>query len=780
MTTPLDLFAAAIRAKAGVSGDRVSPCAILWPDYRREWDGLIPIARSHIPELLVLGEFHPDDRTGPAIWLRCMVDRTIDSPYVPADHPPIIYLPGVKRGQLRAGEDCPEALRPLVELMYRGVVWHHPNGRDWNVRAFLRLGPDGVPAGPGLDIASDGATRAALLRAIEKVFTDSSSDLHGRLDASDFNRFLGVKVERDMLLWLGDPTATRNSMDDNRWDAFRDEAKRKLRFDPDTGIDVEAGRRMAEGQGRWRDVWSRFEEMPAHFQQVPDVLRRSRSSDVLLPERPDRWPDINDQEEASLQNAVAELPNLTHAAACRKVQNLEEEHASRRRWVWARMGRSPFATVLRPLACLAEASAKSMGGQTPDDIARVYAERGWQADQAAREALALTPEGHEAVIKSAIRHLHEPWLRESAQAFQRAVRAHPSREPRVGTLADENECILFVDGLRYELGRRLATCIEDHELNADVLPRWAAIPTVTATAKPAVTPVAGGIAGDQLGADFQPVLRGSSRPITAPVLRESMREKGYVVVGDQSPDFRPAPTARGWLEAGSIDRHGHHHDSVEFSRLVDQELRSLVRQVVRLIEVGWRSIRIVTDHGWLLLPNGLPMVPLSKHLTASKWARCAVLAPRARPDVPCWPWHWNTYEEFASPSGIACFSKRPEYAHGGLSVQECLIPEIRVTAKAEASARGPVRARIQSVHWTRMRCSVTVEAGGRDVTVDLRLGGPAGESVVLASKAPDENGVVKLVLTADDQEDAALVVVVYAPDGRILAQRATRKGDSTS
>ena len=32
-----------------------------------------------------------------------------DLPVVPADRLPIIYLPGVERGQFRAGEDCPEA-----------------------------------------------------------------------------------------------------------------------------------------------------------------------------------------------------------------------------------------------------------------------------------------------------------------------------------------------------------------------------------------------------------------------------------------------------------------------------------------------------------------------------------------------------------------------------------------------------------------------------------------------------------------------------------------------
>lgn len=119
-----------------------------------------------MPELLTLGGYDPDVRAGPAIWLRCVVDGTIepsgmpaaDGPIEPSDRGPaarvpIIYLPGLKRGNLRAGESCPEAVRPLVELLYRGVLWNHPNGRDWTVATFLGS-PKGVWISLGIVIRS--------------------------------------------------------------------------------------------------------------------------------------------------------------------------------------------------------------------------------------------------------------------------------------------------------------------------------------------------------------------------------------------------------------------------------------------------------------------------------------------------------------------------------------------------------------------------------------------------------------------------------------------------
>ena len=803
--TALDLLAAAIRAKAGVSGSMEAPAAILWTDPSQDWRRLLPAARSPIPELLVLGDYRPDDRTGPAIWLRCVIDGTIELPDVPGDRPPIVYLPGTHRAELRAGEECPEHLRPLVELLYRGVAWHHSNGRDWSARAFLTLPADKLPEGPGLDIAGDSETREALLRAIGEVAQKPLNELRGRyLDANAFNRIAGVDIERDILRWLRNPGDTRQTMGDARWDAFCDEARRVLGFDPEAGSDVEAGFKLAQGEGRWKGVWSRFSEAPESFPGVAEVLRRSRPEGELVLDGRERWPDLNDEEERCLNEALVGLPRLSQPAACAEIKRLEAEHGHRRAWIWAKLGDSPLAKALRPLARLAEATGKSVGGAAPDDIARVYAERGWQGDRSAREALALTGPEHEQLIAGAVRHLAEPWLDESARAFQEAVRDHPLSPVGSGTVkerpsipyakthddgvaapnspveAAECECLLFVDGLRYELGRCLAEHLESLGLTASIRTRWAALPTVTATAKPAVTPVADRIAGDRLRADFQPVVRGSGRPALAAKVREAIGERGYETAAGGTLDLGPAPGARGWRETGKIDYHGHHHDAAGFARLVESELDRIARRILELIEAGWASVRIVTDHGWLLLPGGLPMVKLPKHLTESKWARAAVLAEEARPDAPLHPWHWNREEHFASPPGIACFSKRPEYAHGGLSVQECLIPDIRLhpkTADGGTAPAGLPRTVIRSVFWVRMRCNIEVEAAPEGAVADLRLGTPSGESVASSSKPIDADGCASLILRDDAHEDAVLVLVVTASDGRVLAHRNTRTGD---
>ena len=772
LSTPLDYLARSLRARASVPSGQNPPAAILWTDPSAAWRTLLPVALAHIPELLTLGEYRPKHRAGPAIWLRCVVERSLDLPGLDPDRPPIIYLPGVERGQLRAGEDCPDELKPLVELMHRGVLWHHPNGRDWSVMAFLTSSK-----GPGLDIATDQATIAALLGALDQVATTPVELLRGRrLDASDFNRMAGVNVIRDILRWMADPEGMQAQLGDNGWNAFRSECLSELQFDPGIEADVSAGVRLGEGQGRWADVWARFTEAPTAFPGVAEVLARSRPPSFLPFDR-ERWPDLNDEDETSVRNTLAGLPKLSHPDACRSMAQLEDDHGRRRSWVWAHLGRSPFAGVLEPLARLADFADTAIGGATPDDVAQVYAERGWQADASAREVLALAPTGHEEAIASAVRHLLKPWMDDSARAFQSALERQPlpaaGDQPTVH--AGDDECIVFVDGLRYELGRRLVERLEGLGCTTTTEHRWAAIPTVTATAKPAVTPIAGDIAGDHLGANFRPAMRGSGRPAQAKELRDAMEKRGYQIVGSGTLEIPLNAGARGWLETGEIDKHGHHHQAVSFARQVESELERLARRITGLLEAGWRSVRVVTDHGWLLLPGGLPMVTLPRHLTESKWARCAVIAGNSTPDAPLYPWHWNPRESFASPPGIACFSKRDEYAHGGLSVQECLIPDIRVEGAADRGATAAVR----GVSWRRLRCNITVQARGGPLTADLRLGSPAGKSVASSPKPIDEDGLASLVLADDEYEDAALVLVVIDAEDRILAQQPTRTGQNS-
>jgi len=387
--------------------------------------------------------------------------------------------------------------------------------------------------------------------------------------------------------------------------------------------------------------------------------------------------------------------------------------------------------------------------------------------------MAAASTADEALVAAAVRHLLEPWLADSARAFQDALARAPlpgrGGEPQVE--AGDDVCILFADGLRFDLGQRLAERLEARGCRTSVGRRWAALPTVTATAKPAVTPVAGDVRGEALGEDFGARLEESGKAANAANLRAAMEERGYQILGTGSFDAPLSHPARGWLETGEIDSLGHKLQGRLAGQLGD-ELDRLSERITGLLDAGWKAVRVVTDHGWLLLPGGLPKVDLPKHLTASRWARCAVVAGGSTPDVPRSSWHWNTSQWFATAPGIGCFNKSDEYAHGGLSIQECLTPELLVETAGEAATG----ATITSITWRGMRCFAEVAVHGGPVSADLRLERPSGASVAAAQKAVEPDGAVSLVLPDDEHEAASLVLVIVDDTGRILTHKPTRVG----
>src|SRR2546423_13895849 len=66
-------FETSLRTADGVA----KPIALLWADADSQWRPLVPILQKTLPCLFVLGEYDPQARRGPVIWLKCVVDRTL-------------------------------------------------------------------------------------------------------------------------------------------------------------------------------------------------------------------------------------------------------------------------------------------------------------------------------------------------------------------------------------------------------------------------------------------------------------------------------------------------------------------------------------------------------------------------------------------------------------------------------------------------------------------------------------------------------------------------------
>ena len=746
--------------------DAVRPRVVLWTDSASQWLPIIPQLRHLMPQLLVIGDYAPEKRTGPAIWLRCVLDGSLEYPQVPEDKTPIIYLPDVSRQVLRAVQECPDSLKPLVELQYRGVCWTQKNGKDWTVESFLVADKGGL----GLDVARDAATRLSMLSALTELAATSVGRLKSKhLEAEDFDKLFSDDPARDLLLWLSDAEHVRSIWNLGRWKAFRSRSKAEFKFDPDKDGRLVAAELLGRRAGPWRSVWKRFAESPALYPGVPEYLRRAMPSDLFV-ER-SSWPQNHEDEEAVLRRALLALANTNPSAARDRLLELEEDHGVRRSWVWAKLAQTRLCGALEHLAAIAGRTASKLGGASVADMAKLYVDAAWKVDRAALSAMAaVTSAADVLAVGTALNAVYRPWLESAAEHLQ----ALAEREPLPGHDAQGPEdlrvepggLILFVDGLRFDVSQRLAEAMREKRWSLTVSTRWAGLPTVTATAKPAVSPVAKEIRGMALGEAFVPATVNGGQPLTTDRFRKLLAAAGYQYVGSGETG---EPSARAWTENGEFDKLGHSLQGRLAGR-VEEQVDLLLERIESLLAAGWREVRIVTDHGWLWLPGGLPKVELPKYLTESRWARCAAIKHGSNVEVPTVRWHWNSLERVAVAPGISCFGAGNEYAHGGLSLQESLVPVIRVTASEEASKSA---VRVAAVLWAGLRCRVRIEPAEGNLFVDLRTKVNDPESSLCTMGDVDERGAASLLVANDELEGTPAAVVVVDASGNAISKQPT-------
>ena len=765
--TVIEALAASLAGAARHNpNDTDPPAAVLWSDPNAIWQPVIPHLLRLMPQLLVLGDFDPELRTGPAIWLRCMIERTLEHPRIPDDATPTIYLPAVSRQALGAADTCPDHLKPLVELQFRGVCWTQKSGRDWTVEAFL-VSRDG---GLGLDVARDGDTRQSMLRALTELATTPVRALTGRrIEAEDFDRLFSSDPDRDLLVWLNDAAGVKDEWEPARWSAFRSRCRADLGFDPEKDGELAAAERLGRREGAWTSIWDRFAESPALYRGIPELLRRAKP-DELFVER-SSWPQDNAADEDEVRTALLELAGQAPPAARARVIELEHRHAERRDWVWAKLGEAPLAHAVAHLAVIAEGASTQLGGRSAAEMARSYADGAWEIDAAALSSIAAVQTATDTrAVSRALDAVYRPWLEAAAFHLQSLEGTEPGAirdaEATYEAKVESGTVMLFADGLRFDLAQRLIERLRARGLSATCAARWSGLPTVTATAKPAVSPVRAGITGVSPGDDFRPVTAADLRPLTPDRFRRLLADAGIAYLG-AADDGDPA--GRAWTESGQIDRLGHSLKGA-LAGEIDRQIGSLVERVESLCAAGWREVQVVTDHGWLWLPGGLPKVELPTYLTRSRWARCAAIAGESAVRTPVVSWHWNVQAPVAVAPGIACFGAGNEYAHGGVSLQESLIPSVRVTAGARSAA---AQAKITDVAWVGLRCRIRVDGAAGRLRVDLRqrVGDPA--SSIGTSRPVDDAGAASLLVADDDLEGASAVVVVLDVEDRVIAKQST-------
>lgn len=744
------------------TGVSVAPRVILWTDPEQHWESVIDDLKQQLQELYILGLYSPEKRTGPAIWLKC-----IEAGRIPVNHPenviPIFYLPGISLQQLSDAEHCPKELQPLVEYLYRGVAWHHPNGRDWTPFAFLSSDPGGLE----LDISKNEATKTALLRALPMLMGEKAQNLkNDHIDAGFINHLLAPDFPREILRWMNNPRTIKARKGKDEWAAFVDQSEKEYGIHPEKDGEFRAAQLLAERKDVWKKVWDRFTESPQNYPELIKLLGRVDLPKGIPESELESYLAYNETKEKELASTFISLKNKRRDQIAPLIIELEKSHGHRRDWVWSKVQLSQFACALETLVRLAQLTEKPMNAPTTNELAEFYAKEGWKVDAALLDTLAccLTRD-HEEPIKEVAQILYFNWLDISARNLQDAIRREGNKiKPRLEPVkALEGRIILFVDGLRIDLANHLINQLKFMGHQTDMVWDWSPIPSITQTAKYYVSPINHLIKGDTTYTELNPKIIETGQILTTERFEELLKKNGIQVVDNLSTGD---PNGKAWTESGTIDQIGHNEGWL-LSRRINQEILGLVQRIDSLIKAGWREILIVTDHGWMLVPMTFNKIELPKYLTDLKWGRCAVLRETSQTDNHLMPSFWNDMVSVTSPQGAGCYRSGMQYSHGGISLQELVVPRIII----KTGLSGSLDSKITSHRWIGLRCQVQIKNPIKELKVDIRTRAADPDASIIEGHLPRElssDGTVSLPITNPDDEGKEGYIVIVDKEGQIV------------
>ncbi|MCB5288290.1 MAG: PglZ domain-containing protein, partial [Candidatus Cloacimonetes bacterium] len=356
---------------------------------------------------------------------------------------------------------------------------------------------------------------------------------------------------------------------------------------------------------------------------------------------------------------------------------------------------------------------------------------------------------------------------ECARNLQKAIDKNP-----IKTVSSEHihgECMLFVDGLKYDMAKQVSDSLAALEYDVINQSRLAELPSLTATCKPALMPIVDELIGLEVdNEDFCPVIKETNQKAVSQRLESLMKKKGWKVL--KHGDYRRETEDNAWLDYSHIDEDGHSlgwRIVRNFPRYIDE----IVDKVETLFANGWSIVRIVADHGWLMMPGGLPKATIAASLVDSKWGRTAAIKPGALIGGNYYQWYWNPSVHFLLAEGVSCYRANTEYTHGGISLQESILLDLIVSDPNDSN--GTVLT-ITDIVWKGMRCKVAAAGQVEDLRLDIRTKPAMSEtSIVMGVKDFTSDGITSVVVDDDIYEGKSAFLVVLDENEKVVYQIAT-------
>ena len=283
------------------------------------------------------------------------------------------------------------------------------------------------------------------------------------------------------------------------------------------------------------------------------------------------------------------------------------------------------------------------------------------------------------------------------------------------SLGEKKTAYMWVDALRFEMGRELARLLNE-DFEVDLQPTLAAVPTVTEIGMAALLPGAQGVA--------KVVTAGSGKlalEINGTVIKDRkdrlalLKELAGVEVFDAKLDNllpKPSKKVREGIKnaqlilvtSQEIDELCEQDNIAQARRQMDGVLNDLRRGVRMLVDMGIERIVLAADHGHIFADElsedmkvdspGGETVDLHRRV----WVGHGGNADDAFLRVPLSSFDMQGEFDLATPWTFACFKCKggaKAYFHGGLSPQELLVPVMILSPSSRPYAGPPV-----GITWT--------------------------------------------------------------------------------
>jgi hypothetical protein len=460
--------------------------------------------------------------------------------------------------------------------------------------------------------------------------------------------------------------------------------------------------------------------------------------------------------------------------------------------------------VLRDVAELGRLTAKHRAALdhalSAGAMADAYAREAWHVDDAhLRIVAACREDAAMALARRLGGRIYAAYLDAANERFAQKVEAAgswpPEGIPYVRDIADgvwerpakakERRAVVIVDALRLDIAQRI---VERLGQTAELQAVAATLPTTTPFGMTALMPTAGGPIGVEASsstvqlftADTDSLEEREGRKAHLRLLLEHRGDSIAFVELEDVLQGQPIPGDR-FIVAFTYALDDRGHSKADTASLPDEAVKlpaRLALVVERLHASGIARVDVVTDHGFLWLnPEdvdalGTPTVPQVQ--VTKKAPRYAILADgAAAPELMHLPLPFDPSVQLGFPRGIRTLGKAAWYAHGGISLQEAIIPHV----VSRTAAAPPARVRASFVVPVPQVIGATIP-----VRVTPVVGAPQGEQlsfqalqpirVRLEVVAPGKDGPVqaaspvRLEVRADSPEQAT---ALYLSEGVKLA-----------